>query len=167
MTRWPRAFSSEPASAAAETTPMPRRAGICLLHRVLVDVACLGLELDRPRQGRRRRREAGLHRRPHRADDLVEEGVDLRLAAAGNRRFVGHGELGDRDIVALRVGDDFLHRFIGIFRRVLLRRRVALPLDEAAADRIIFLLQQAPCRRPSAWRSWCWRGGSRPWARRR
>ena len=28
MTRWPRAFSSEPASAAADTIPMPRRAGI-------------------------------------------------------------------------------------------------------------------------------------------
>ena len=75
-----------------------------LLHRVLVDVARLGLELDRPRQGRRRRREAGLHRRAHRADDLVEEGVDLRLARGRKSPVsLAMASCGERDVVALGV----------------------------------------------------------------
>ena len=32
ITKWPRAFSSDPASAAAETMPMALRAGIASIH---------------------------------------------------------------------------------------------------------------------------------------
>ena len=55
-TRWPRAFSSDPASAYADDDADAALRLVLVVHRALVDVAGLGLQLDRPGQRAVRRR---------------------------------------------------------------------------------------------------------------
>ncbi len=86
--------------------------------------------------------EPGLHDGHHRAGDLVDEGIHLLLALAGDRRLIRQHHLRDRQLVVLGVLPQFLHRPERVLRRVLLGRRVALPLDEAAAHRVVLLLEE-------------------------
>ena len=121
---------------------------VLVVLRPLPDGRRLGVQLDRAGQDVVLHGKTRLHGREHRAGDLVEEGVDLLLALAGHGDLVRHDDVGDREVVLLRVLAQLLHRRVGIFRLALLGRLVALPLDEPAADRIVLLLVERPCRRP-------------------
>ena len=110
---------------------------VFVILRPLEDGGCLRLQLDRAGQHAFLHREARLHGREHRVGDLVEERVDLLLGLAGHGDFVRHDDLRDRELVLLGVLAQFLHRGVGILRLALLGRRVALPLVEPAAGRVI------------------------------
>ena len=140
MTRWPRAFSSDAARAQAATRAIARSLSYFSSCARSQTVAALECSLIGPGRTSSLIGKTGLHRREHRAGDLVEEGVDLLLGLAGDRHLVRHDHVGDRKVVLLRVLAQLLHRRVRIFRLALLRRLVALPLDEAAADGIVFLL---------------------------
>ena len=98
------------------------------------------MQLDRAGQHALLDRQAGLDGGQHGARDLVEERVDVRLALAGDRGFIRHDHLRDREVVLLGVLAQLLHGGEGILRRILLRRLVALPFDEAAAHRVVLEL---------------------------
>ena len=72
--------------------------------------------------------------------DLVDEGVDLRLALARHGDFVRHDDLRDRQLVLLACASSSFIVAYGYFGCPLLRRLVALPLDEPAADRVVLEL---------------------------
>ena len=119
---------------------------VCLklvVHGALVDGGCLAVQLDRAGQHVvLRHRQPRLHRCRHRVDDLVDESIDLRFGPARDRHLVRQHDLGNRGLVLVRVGPQLLHRPERVLRRVLRRRRVAFPLDESAAHRVILLFEQ-------------------------
>ena len=140
MTRWPRAFSSEAASAKAETSAIALSLSYLSSWARSKTVDALDCSLIGPGRTSSLNVRPDLHRRHHGIHDLVEEGVHLRLALARDRGLVRHHHLRDRELVRLGVLAQLLHRGVRILGRILLRRRVALPFDEAAAHRVVLEL---------------------------
>ena len=140
MTRCPRAFSFGRRERAGRQQADGAVALVLVVHRPLPDGRRLRVQLDRAGQHAFLDRQARLDCGQHGARDLVEERVDVRLALAGDRRFIRHDHLRDREIVLLGVLAQLLHGGEGILGRIFLRRLVALPFDEAAAHRVVLEL---------------------------
>jgi hypothetical protein len=83
---------------------------VLVVHRARIDLTRFGLELDRTGECGGRSFQSGLDDVDHRRADLVDEGVDLRFALAGDGDFVRHHDLRDRELVALCVRLQFRHR---------------------------------------------------------
>jgi len=83
-------------------------------------------------------RQAGVDAAEHDLDHLVQEFPDLLLGFPGDGQLVLEQDLLQRYLAVQRVLLELLGMGVRVLGLPLFRRLVALPLDEAAADRVVF-----------------------------